>query len=139
MFLLPLQTLGSIANKFVFSRKYVVLLCGFFLHLAYGSVLTFGKAILTLFYAQAKKPNFRKHDDVYNVLSTEHIEIRCFLRGYDEDSSSVIRNYWNSPATGWLFRKKMGSQNNYYDFNVIREVHELSKLSNQVFKTIQIE
>ncbi|XP_046654417.1 L-lactate transporter-like [Daphnia pulicaria] len=42
MFLLPLQTLDAIVNKIVFSRKYVVLFCGFLLHLSYGSVLTFG-------------------------------------------------------------------------------------------------
>ena len=50
MFLLPLQTLGSIVNKFVFSRKYVVLLSGFFLHLAYGSVLTFGNFHVNLIF-----------------------------------------------------------------------------------------
>lgn len=42
MFLLS-QRFGSIVNKYVSYRKYVVLFFGFLLHIAYGSVLTFGE------------------------------------------------------------------------------------------------
>lgn len=43
------QTTESIVNKYVSFTKYVVLFSGFLLHVAYGSVLTFGKSkLLTL-------------------------------------------------------------------------------------------
>ena len=72
MFLLPFQTLHAIVNKFVFSRKYLVLLFGFLLHLSYGSILTFGESFFNFYLMSKNKPNVfqRKHDDLYYVVST---------------------------------------------------------------------